>query len=87
MKKLSTLKSALEKQGLQVKLATLNNVNGQGTSCPVLIVNTEYEGMYPTKECINKHALARKIGKDNFNYDQRGYYSALFITERRRMRK
>lgn len=82
MKKLSTLKSALEKQGLQVRLATINNLNGQGTSYPVLIVNTEYEGLYPDKECINKHALARKIGKDNFNYEQRGHYSALFITER-----
>lgn len=82
MKKLSTLKSALEKQGLQVKLETLNNVNGSCTSCPVLIVNTEYEGLYPDKECINKHALARNIGKYNFNYDQRGHYSALFITER-----
>lgn len=82
MKKLSTLKSALEKHGLQVMLSTLNNVNGSGVTCPVLIVSTEYEGLYPDKECTNKHALARKIGKDNFNYEQRGHYSALFITER-----
>lgn len=83
MKKLSSLKAALEKEGLQVRLETLNNVNGTGVSCPVLIVNTEYEGLYPDKECVNKHALARKIGKGNFNYEQRGHYSALFITERR----
>lgn len=82
MKKLSTLKSALEKEGLQVRLATLNNVNGTGTSCPVLIVNTEYEGLYPGKECVKKHYLAMKIGKHNFNYEMRGFYSALFITER-----
>lgn len=63
MKKLSTLKAALEKDGLQVRLETLNNVNGTGVSCPVLIVSTEYEGLYPDKECVNKHALARKIGK------------------------
>lgn len=83
MKKLSTLKAALEKEGLQVRLATLNNVNGCGVSCPVLIVNTDYEGPYPDKECVNKHALARKIGKLNFNYQERGHYTALFITERR----
>lgn len=83
MKKLSTLKAALEKEGLHVRLETLNNVNGAGVNCPVLIVNTEYEGLYPDKECVNKHALVRKIGKGNFNYDQRGHYSALFITERR----
>nr|DAW42115.1 MAG TPA: hypothetical protein [Caudoviricetes sp.] len=82
MKKLSTLKLSLEKEGLQVRIATLNNVNGFGVTCPVLIVNTEYEGVYPDKECVNKHTLARKIGKDNFNYEQRGHYSALFITER-----
>lgn len=83
MKRLSTLKVALEKQGFQVRLATLNNVNGSGVSCQVLIVNTDYEGPYPDKECINKHALAMKIGKGNFNYEQRGHYSALYITERR----
>ena len=66
MKKLSTLKAALEKEGLQIRLAALNNVNGP----------------YPDKECNNKHALARKIGKGNFNYEERGHYSALFITER-----
>lgn len=82
MKRLGTLKKALEKEGLKVRLAILYNVNGSGVSFPVLIVNTDYEGPYPDKECINKHNLAMKIGKGNFNYEQRGFYSALFITEK-----
>lgn len=82
MKRLTTLKTVLEKEGLQVRLAVLNNVNGSGVTCPVLIVNTDYEGIYPSKECVNKHALARNIGKGNFNYEQRGFYSALYITEK-----
>lgn len=83
MKKLSTLKKALEKEGLQVRLATLNNINGSGNSCPVIIVNTDYEGRYPDSRCLNKHSLARHIGGKNFKYEARGYYSALFITENR----
>lgn len=65
MKRLTTLKTALEKEGLQVRLATLNNINGTGNSCQVIIVNTDYEGPYPDANCVNKHSLARRIAGKN----------------------
>ena len=48
-----------------------------------LMIDTDYDGLYPTRECIGKQqaikAKARRF--KNIKVESRGYYTAMLITE------
>ena len=47
-----------------------------------IMVETDYEGLYPTKECIKKQrTIATKIRRyKNLKAETRGYHTAVLIT-------
>ena len=81
MTKLDRLFLRLEKDGFTPEKHTLYNINGTGINAPVLVVNTDYEGVYPTKNTFNKLNMIRNICKNRFQVQPRGYYTAVFIRE------
>ena len=78
IKKMNTLVKKLESAGIHSKPITLvygdKRVNG-------IKINTEYEGLYPDSETFNIIHKVENIGGNNFKYEPRGYYTALYITE------
>lgn len=68
------LERALTRAALEYKPATM----GDGT--PVFIVNTNYAGPYPTRESAAKSAAAARIAsKRGLKYENRGFYTAVYI--------
>ena len=81
MTKLDRLFLRLEKDGFTVRKSELCNINNTGINTPVLIVNTDYEGIYPPKSVFDKLGMIRNICKNRFSVQERGYYTAIFIRE------
>lgn len=48
-----------------------------------IMVNTDYNGPYPTKECLHKQdTISKKVRRcKSLRAEQRGYYTAMLITE------
>lgn len=68
------IESALKRASLDYKPATM----GDGT--PVLIVDTNYTGPYPTRESSAKSAAAARIAsKRGLKWENRGFYTAVYI--------
>lgn len=74
--KLETIKKKLQAAGLEVTDIVLNI---KGAEAQGLKVNTDYGGPYPTKETFQKLETVRKIVKNGYKVEPRGYYTAVFI--------
>lgn len=81
MTKLDRLYNRLQRDGFTVSRNTLYNVGTTRATAPVIIVNTDYNGMYPDAETNRKHAAIRKLCGQRFKVESRGYYTAVFIRE------
>ena len=81
MSKLDRLYLRLEKEGFTVRKSELYNIDCTGINAPVLIIDTNYEGMYPPKSTFNKINMVRSIVKNRFWTECRGHYTAVFIRE------
>lgn len=74
--KLKTIKKKLQDAGLEVADIALNI---KGAEVQGLKVNTDYSGPYPTKETFQKLETVRKVVKNGYKVEPRGYYTAVFI--------
>ena len=74
--KLETIKKRLQAVGLEVADIALNI---KGAEVQGLKVNTDYSGPYPTKETYQKLETVRKIVRNGYRVEPRGYYTAIFI--------
>lgn len=74
--KLETVKKKLQDAGLEVADIVLNI---KGAEVQGLKVNTDYNGPYPTKETFQKLETVRKIARNSYKVEPRGYYTAVFI--------
>lgn len=79
MTKLDRLFLRLEKDGFVVRKSELCNIDCTGINAPVLIIDTNYEGIYPPKSVFDKLGMIRNICKNRFSVQARGYYTAVFI--------
>ena len=73
--KLETIKKKLQAAGLEVADIALNI---KGAEVQGLEVNTDYSGLYPTKETFQKLETVKKNVK-GYKVEPRGYYTAVFI--------
>lgn len=78
MKALTRLQKRLQAAGYEVSRITLNSIDGM---IPALDVNTDYTGEYPTAETFRQHAEIEKLCGKRFRAEQRGFYTAVYITE------
>jgi hypothetical protein len=48
-----------------------------------IMVDTDYDGLYPTRECIGQQQAIRTKARrfKNIKVESRGYYTAMLITE------
>lgn len=68
------LENALTRAELEYRPATMND----GT--PVIIVDTNYPGPYPTRESAAKSAAAARIARARgLKWENRGFYTAVYI--------
>jgi hypothetical protein len=72
----SIIKWLIENGFIFKKVMLVDGSNG-------LMVDTGYEGLYPTKECLNKQqAITAKVKRfKNLKVESRGYRTAILITE------
>lgn len=56
----------------------MNSIDGM---IPALDVNTDYVGEYPTAETFRQHAEIERLCGKRFRAEQRGFYTAVYITE------
>lgn len=76
--KLARLQKRLQAAGYKVDRITLYSPEG---TVPALDVDTSYTGWYPGEETYRKHEEIRKICGKRFRPEQRGHYTAVYITE------
>lgn len=77
--RLELLRGKLERAGLKVTEKQFYPGISKNP-VPVLSVDAEYDGPYPTKDCLDILKKAGKMAK-GFNKSTRGYYQALWIWE------
>lgn len=75
---LLSIKRKLESRGYSVKLVN-NYINSNRELIPALIVDTDYFGPYPTAEVMTAHSEVKKLVKNSFTAESRGFYTAVYI--------
>ena len=75
---LQTIKHKLETKGYSVKLVN-NYIDSKREKISALIVDTDYIGPYPPAEVHAAHAEIKKLVKDDFKVESRGFYTAIYI--------
>jgi len=47
-----------------------------------IMIDTNYDGPYPSRETYSKHdAIKKRLKRLNLTAEQRGFYTALLVTE------